>query len=176
VTATEFASSLEGWHDFYLAVAGASAALLGLLFVGISINLASITADERKDLRALAEQAFANLLYVLVIALVMLVPEPKSDSIGISLAVIGGVGILRTVRSFRVVPRLAAGRLTAVRRLSWTFVADVLIGYVAVNFLLWADADAAGLLMIAIFVLLVGAADISWSMLVEVTTEGPTGS
>jgi len=65
MTATDFASAIEEWHDFYLAVAGASAALLGLLFVGISINLSAITAQERADLRTLAGQAFANLLYVL---------------------------------------------------------------------------------------------------------------
>ena len=73
MSGAEFASSIVGWHDFFLATSGASAALLGLLFVGVSINLATIAAAERVDLRARARLAFANLLYVLGISLVMLI-------------------------------------------------------------------------------------------------------
>jgi hypothetical protein len=49
-----FAAAELGWHDFFLAAAGASAALLGLLFVGVSINLAAIAGEERVDVRARA--------------------------------------------------------------------------------------------------------------------------
>ena len=62
-----FAAAIIGWHDFYLAAAGASAALLGLLFVGVSINLGAIAAQERPDLRARAGLAFSNLIYVLIV-------------------------------------------------------------------------------------------------------------
>jgi hypothetical protein len=60
MTQQAFAAAALGWHDFFLAAAGASAALLGLLFVGVSINLAALAAEERVDLRARAGQAFAN--------------------------------------------------------------------------------------------------------------------
>ena len=54
MSVSAFSAAVTGWHDFYLAAAGASAALLGLLFVGVSINLAATAAKERPDLRARA--------------------------------------------------------------------------------------------------------------------------
>ncbi len=87
VTSDTFAASVLGWHDFFLAAAGASAALLGLLFVGVSINLASIAADERIDLRTRAAQAFTNLVFVMVIGLIMLIPDqaPSLTASGLGL-------------------------------------------------------------------------------------------
>ena len=45
MTPQAFSTSLLGWHDFYLASAGATAALLGLLFVGVSTNLGDHFVD-----------------------------------------------------------------------------------------------------------------------------------
>jgi modulator of FtsH protease len=99
MTPQAFAAAALGWHDFFLAAAGASAALLGLLFVGVSINLAAIAGDERVDLRARAGQAFGNLLFVLVIALLMLIPDPDPGSIALGLATIAALGLLRVART-----------------------------------------------------------------------------
>lgn len=105
MTAQAFAAAALGWHDFFLAVAGASAALLGLLFVGVSINLSTIAADERVDLRVRASQAFSNLLAVLVIALLMLIPDPDPQPTAIGLAVVAGLGLLRVAANLYSVVR-----------------------------------------------------------------------
>lgn len=174
MTPEAFADAALSWHDFFLAAAGASAALLGLLFVGVSINLAAISGEERLDLRARAGQAFANLVAVLVIALLMLVPDPASRSIAVALAVIAALGLLRVAQNLRPLlnrPQRFGGRIQTVRRLGWTTVADVILLYTAYR--LWSDADATAIenLVTVVFVLMIGAADVAWEMLVEVSRE-----
>src|SRR6476660_7484063 len=100
-TMPEFHVVAEPWHDFYLTAGAAAATLIGLLFVGLSINLDSFTAEEGTSLRLLAEQAFANLIYVLLIALFVLIPSPESLSLTIELAIVGVFGVIRVARRWR---------------------------------------------------------------------------
>ena len=176
MTSSDFETAIEAWHDFYLAVAGASAALLGLLFVGVSINLAAIAAAERVDLRALAGQAFVNLVYVLFVALVMLVPSPNPQAIAIGLGAIAALGLGRVTRNLRVIargqPRIV-DQLPVVRRFAWTVIADLALLIVALNFYVVADPRMAAFLIVAVFVLMIDAADVAWSVLVKATRDGP---
>jgi hypothetical protein len=71
--------------------------LLGLLFVGVSINLSAIAADERVDLRARAGQAFTNLMFVLLIGLVLLIPNPAARLLAVALGLLAAVALIRVV-------------------------------------------------------------------------------
>ena len=168
--AAAFRIALDSWHDFYLAVGSASAALLGLLFVGVSINLSAIAASERADLRTKANVAFSNLLYLLSIALIALIPGLDSRSIAISLASVAGVGLTRIVRGglelVRARKKLRKG-FSAVRRLGWTLIADLALLYIAVSLSMSGDSTWLYDLTFVVFVLLIGAADISWDLLVR---------
>jgi hypothetical protein len=169
-----FSASILGWHDFFLATAGASAALLGLLFVGVSINLATIAAAERIDLRARARLAFANLLYVLGISLLMLIPDPEPHGLGAGIAAIAGLGLVRVGRGFAAVARSSGSlrnRLPALRRMGWTIAGGLILLFVAFAYFVNTDAKITVLLMAAILILLIGAADVSWEMLVLVSDD-----
>jgi hypothetical protein len=175
MTSPTFAAALLGWHDFFLASAGATAALLGLLFVGVSINLGAITAGERVDLRARAGQAFVNLVFVLVISLIMLIPDPDPDSIAFSLGLVATFALYRVVQNLYTVFRSRdrfQNWLPTLRRIGWTVVADAVLAFTAWR--IWESAGSAaviGNLVIVVFVLLIGAADIAWEILTEVSRE-----
>jgi hypothetical protein len=68
---------ISEWTDFALAHVGASAALLGLVFVGISINLRDIVGTGSLVHRA--AEAVVLLGSVLVTATVVLVPGQRKD-------------------------------------------------------------------------------------------------
>ena len=72
---------MSNWNDFFTAEVAASAALAGLVFVGISINLTRIITFPRLPSRALL--SLIVLMAILVVSSLLLVP-------GQSLAFVGG--------------------------------------------------------------------------------------
>jgi hypothetical protein len=84
------------WDNFFTAQVGASAALLGLLFVSISINLTRILSLPTLPGRAFG--ALMVLLVVLIVSSLLLVPQQPMALIGAEILVIGAiawVGIAR---------------------------------------------------------------------------------
>ncbi len=77
------------WDTFFTAQAGASAALAGLLFVGISINVTLIVASARLVRRSL--EAFVLLVEVLIVSAVTLMPDVSRTVLGWELLAIGAL-------------------------------------------------------------------------------------
>jgi hypothetical protein len=78
--------AIRGCHDFFVAQVGASAALTGLIFVAVSINLEKILKFAHLPTRAL--EALATLVCVLLVCTCALVPQPYRV-LGVEVAVIG---------------------------------------------------------------------------------------
>jgi len=78
---------LAPWHDFFLAGAGAAAALAGLLVVAISINLAPILSNP--GLPGRAGETLLVLGNALVVSLLCLVPSRDTTWLAITLIVLG---------------------------------------------------------------------------------------
>jgi hypothetical protein len=164
-----------GWHDFYLAVGGGAAALLGLLFVAVSLNLDDIADRARLDLRVLAEQAFSNFLNALLIALFVLVPSPflTAQNLGLELGAVAALGLGRIV--LRMSRAVRSGRLLwgpgyLVRRLGAPAAANLCLVVAAVE-LGAGDQSAFIWLLAATLTFLLTAADGSWDLLLRVGTE-----
>jgi len=82
------------WDDFFMAQVGASAALAGLLFVGLSINLPKILAN--RSLPDRAEKALAVLVLILFESSLFLIPDQSATAFGTELLVtgLGGGGLV----------------------------------------------------------------------------------
>src|SRR4030081_1706805 len=63
------------WHDFNVGVVIASAALLGLLFVALSIHIRVLSAAENAELRSVARTVFLGYVLSLGIGFLALMPQ-----------------------------------------------------------------------------------------------------
>jgi hypothetical protein len=75
------------WHDLFVMLGGASAALAGLIFVGLSIHARAVAKDRLHRLRA--RNLTAGILYILLASGLVLTPGQGNTALGIEL-VIGG--------------------------------------------------------------------------------------
>ena len=81
------AYSAGDWTDLFVASAGASAALTGLLFVAVSVNIQDILKTKALPGRAL--QTLLLLLSAVVVSLVGLVPGQSATALGVELLLFG---------------------------------------------------------------------------------------
>jgi len=90
-------------HDFYIVAATASATLVGLLFVGLSLHLRIVIATA--EVRSLARVTLANFGAVLFVAMFMVIAEDQSTAAfqligsGIVSLVVVAPSLLATFRS-----------------------------------------------------------------------------
>lgn len=95
------AYSAGEWTDLFVASASASAALTGLLFVAVSLNIKDIL--ENKILPGRALQTLLLLLSAVVVSLVGVVPGQSATALGVELLIFalgfGGWALTLAVRS-----------------------------------------------------------------------------
>ncbi len=94
---------LREWHNFYLLIGGAAASLAGLMFVAISLGSGTITPKNLHGLRVFVNPTLIHFIYVLVAALVIVIPTATWTRLGILLML---VGLISTGRVIGMIPYL----------------------------------------------------------------------
>jgi hypothetical protein len=166
---------MPAWSPFYATVAGASAALLGLLFVAVSINATAALGPDEDVSRRLTEQAFQNYLAVMMVSLLALFP-------GIDPVTFGTVVLLATA-SWSIWVFVRFGQ-TVFRRLEWRSWAlaarrhlPALIGFtimlVAALRLALGWGQDFNSLAASMLVLLFSATTVSWEVLTRIARNKP---
>jgi hypothetical protein len=119
------AYTAAAWHDFFMAAVGASAALLGLLFVSLSINIQTILKYPFLPGRAAA--TLGILLVVLVVCFLGLAPHEGAMTFGWEIVAVSLMSSGQTI--WTSIRRRRSGD-----RLSWTLfsLAQLLIPVVAI--------------------------------------------
>ena len=96
---------MPGWSDFTVVAGGAAAALMGLLFVAVTLRIDAIS--RAPDLRSRAAQTLTLFAVALVAALLMAVPSQPPRVFGAELmvlAVLGGVAMFALNKRAKRVP------------------------------------------------------------------------
>jgi hypothetical protein len=88
---------LREWQNFYLLAGGAAATLIGLMFVALSLASRTLIAHTRSGFRTWVDPTLTHFAYVLVTALVMVVPVVTASVLGITFILAGAIGVGRSV-------------------------------------------------------------------------------
>jgi modulator of FtsH protease len=95
------------WISYFQAVVAAAAALLGLLFVAVSLNVDRVLDTPRH--RGRAREALGQLLVLLVLGVIVLVPDITQRELGAALLAYGivvlAVGVALEIGTLRRIDR-----------------------------------------------------------------------
>ena len=87
---------MNEWHDLFVATASAAAALAGLIFVGISINLQKILEFAKLPERAL--MPLILLLSIIILSILFLIPQQPLHRLGIEILIVATLTWLITLK------------------------------------------------------------------------------
>lgn len=97
---------VKEWSTFYSVLAGATATLLGLLFVAVSLHGRVLHEKQNSAFFRLARLTLSNYLMLLSFSLQMIVPIEKEMQFRVMWTVVGVVGLFWTIRLFLETRRL----------------------------------------------------------------------
>ena len=165
---------LRAWHNFYMLAGGASASLMGLVFVAASLGARFADADSvASSVRTFVSPIIIHLSAVLVIAMLVMIPIHTTASLGVYLALGGVAGLVYAGATGVHLWQHHRGR-TRVKRADWVWrvllpaISYLMISGAAVRLLLRASSLPEGLAIAVIVLLLLGIRN-TWDLLLWIT-------
>jgi hypothetical protein len=155
------------WGNLFVATAGASAALTGLVFVAVSINIERIL--KLAGLPERGVETLVLLLTVLLVSLTGLIPGQGRTALGVELlavSLIAGTGLIRLPSNRSGVPSQSL-RLWLVVRWATRLIAVILFAIGAVS-ILFAGGGGLYWIVTGIVFAILGASLNAWVLLVEI--------
>jgi hypothetical protein len=167
---------LHDWHDFYVLVGTASATLVGLMFVAVSIGTAIFNEDHRAAVTAFITPTVMHFASVLFACLIATMPSHSWYTLG---GLLGAGALAGSVYSGGVAVQMVIRNRYKVDLEDRLFYALLpLAGYVlalvaAVLLFTHAAAVSADLIAAAVLTLLLAAIRNAWDMMVWIVIKAP---
>lgn len=93
-----FPQYMESWHDCCLLAGTAAVTLAGLLFIALALHLDQMVEESHEHLLALSRAMLTSFIVVLTASLILLEPAFSHRITGFTLAAIGAVGTILTLK------------------------------------------------------------------------------
>lgn len=164
---TDFAAQLAEWNGFYSAVAGASATLVGLLFVSLALRPEIMGDRGPAGMQRWAGQTFHDFVMLLSFSLIALIPATGPIGFGAPLAILGTMSLVQTARAaigVRADPDPRWRGRSGVSRFLPSLLGYGICVWVG-NASILGDAEAIDWLIAVVFLLVVSAASSCWDLL-----------
>jgi hypothetical protein len=107
---------LESWHEFYLLLGTAAAALTALLFVAASVGIGVLTIERTAATRAFMSPVVVHFTILLAVSLIALAPVHDRAGLALLIGLSAAAGIAWTIA---VLPRLFHDNVEWVDRLAY---------------------------------------------------------
>ena len=162
------------WHDFYLGTLSASAALMGLLFVAISLHLRVLAGPAHPVLRAEARTVYLGYLGPLVTSILGLIPGQSLTLLGVEMLAYGGGHLILLWQSTResFSPEFRSTRRAVIS--TWVFGGSIILArWVATIGLLSAQGWAVSLLGATVAGALIFGVYLTWDLVFRAARIAP---
>jgi hypothetical protein len=175
--APSLAEFLHDWHDFYVLVGTASATLVGLMFVAVSIGTSIFNEERSAGLTAFITPTVIHFAAVLFACLLGTIPTHTWYTLG---GLLGAGALAGSIYSGKLVMQMIIRhrfKVDLIDRLFYSFLP--LVGYVlaliAAVLLCTRTAVSADLIAAAVLTLLFAAIRNAWDMMVWIVIKTPSG-
>lgn len=146
-----FSATVAEWQTFYLLAGTASATLVGLIFVSVSLHLDLVSESGVSVVFTLARRTLFSFILVVILSLVFLIPGIGPAGLGWSLLGLGVADVLQTTLDIPSVGRELRNTN------GWQNFAFRIVGPIVLPIV-----SGIGLILIAITVLSGSTADLAW--------------